>query len=60
VTFGTGGCTTPIAVTPGCQKNLTYDSAQVQPPSSSTCSAFGSPSGSTSTAGFERTVCCNR
>lgn len=58
VGFGNGLCSSLFAVAPGCQKNLSYDHAQISGPSGVACAPAATSSGSTSTAGFERTVCC--
>ncbi|HVK83376.1 MAG TPA: hypothetical protein VM513_04665 [Kofleriaceae bacterium] len=57
VLFGTGSCTT--GVTDGCMTGFTgYTNAQAPTPSGVGCAAGGASNGATSTAGFERTLCC--
>jgi hypothetical protein len=59
--FNTGGCAPFYAVAPGCGKNWSpYDHAQISPPSGVACTPGATMSGSTSTTGFERTVCCTQ
>jgi len=58
VGFGSGGCSSLYAVSGGCQKDLTYDHAEISAPSGTACTPGATSSGSTSTTGFERTVCC--
>jgi hypothetical protein len=57
IAMGTSTCN--IAVSSACQNSLGYAVAKVNPPSSPACLPGATSGGSaTSTAGFERTVCC--
>ncbi|MCU1281504.1 MAG: cell wall surface anchor family protein, partial [bacterium] len=59
VGFGNGSCSPLFAVGGGsCQKGLTYDHASIGAPSGVACTPGATSSGSTTTTGFERTVCC--
>jgi hypothetical protein len=61
IAFNTGSCTPLIAGAPGCSKNWSpYDHAQISGPTGVACTPGATMSGSTSTAGFERTVCCTQ
>jgi hypothetical protein len=60
VGFGNGSCSGLFAVGAGCQKNLSYDHAEISAPTGTACTPGATGSGSTSTAGIERTVCCTK
>ncbi len=59
VGMGTGSCGSLFFVGAGCQNGLTYDHVSISAPSGvNGCTPGATTSGTTSTTGFERTVCC--
>lgn len=59
VAFGVGGCTSTANLNTGCHLGFGgYDHAKVPIPSGAGCATGANTTGSTTTTGFERTLCC--